>query len=94
MAIKKAKVLESGVTVEYHRIVRAPSVANSSDNSNVEVICEEFISKAYKKAGKLAVSAKSYSVEISKSEIENSSAFAVAYTKLMLLPEFAGAIEE
>lgn len=94
MAINKAKVLDSGVTVNYHRIVRAPSVVNSPDVSSVEVICEEFLSKADKDAGKKAVSANSYQVEMSKLDIDSENVFAVAYTKLMSLPEFEGSIEE
>jgi len=94
MAINKAKTLDSGVVVNYHRIVRAPAVINSSEPNQVEVICEEFLSKDDKDAGKSAVSAASYSIEMSKEEIASANVFAVSYTKLMALPEFDGAIEE
>jgi hypothetical protein len=94
LAIRKEKILDNGVTVNYHRIVRCPAIINSTHPISVEVICEEYLSKEDKGKGKSPVSARSYSVEMSKSDIETDNVFAVVYTKLMLLPEFDGATEE
>lgn len=94
MAIKKSKELANGVVIEHHRVVRAPAIQNTTEDHQVEVICEEFVSKAAKDAGKSAVSAKSYSITVNKTEIENKSALELTYEKLMELPEFEGAIEE
>lgn len=94
MAIKKSKELENGVIIEHHRVVRAPAILNTAEDHSVEVICEEFVNKASKDAGKSAVSAKAYQVIVNKAELENKSAIALAYEKLMLLPEFENAVEE
>lgn len=94
MAIRKEKVLDNGVTINYHRIIRCPAIINSTHPISVEVICEEYLSKEDKSGGKSPVSARAYSIEMSKIDIEEENVFAVVYKKLMLLPEFDGAIEE